>query len=176
MSYFTHVFVRYWHICQMNNTPPSPSPIVSHKQGCAIFMGKYHLRSSAVTINQNGGGRTRWVQTIADCVNTTPRLPSIFIMRLVESWDLLIVRLRKTATAGSGIKEFESRKFRRIDRNCRALLIVTAFWSQHLLIVIWMNRNCPNLMAFPSLKAMPYKLQYPKDICENPTESFIHVS
>ena len=55
--------------------------------------GRERLRSSAVTINQNGGRRTRWVQTFADCVNTAPRSPSILRReRVMGPIDFLGVR------------------------------------------------------------------------------------
>ena len=38
-----HVFVSYWHICQMNNTLLFASAIVSQKQGWAILSYEFIL-------------------------------------------------------------------------------------------------------------------------------------
>ena len=49
-----------------------------------------------------------------------------------ESWDRLIFWVWETAAAGWDIADMGKRKFRRIDRNCHGLLIVTAFQSRRL--------------------------------------------
>ena len=101
--------------------------------------GRERLRSSAVTINQNGGRRTRWVQTFADCVNMAPRSPSILrTERVMGPIDFLAW---ETAATGWDIADIGKRKFRRIDRNCHGLLIVTAFQSRRLLIVTCLNES-----------------------------------
>ena len=58
-----------------------------------------------------------------------------------ESWDRLIFWVWVTAAAGWDIADIGKRKFRRIDRNCHGLLIVTAFQSRRLLIVTCLNES-----------------------------------
>ena len=58
-----------------------------------------------------------------------------------ESWDRLIFWMWETAAARSDIADIGMRKFRRIGRNCHALLIVTAFQSRRLLIVTCLNES-----------------------------------
>ena len=58
-----------------------------------------------------------------------------------ESWDQLIFWMWETAAARSDIADIWMRKFRRIGRNCHALLIVTAYQSRRLLIVTCLNES-----------------------------------
>ena len=58
-----------------------------------------------------------------------------------QSWDRLIFWMWETAAARSDIADIGMRKFRRIGRNCHALLIVTAFQSRRLLIVTCLNES-----------------------------------
>ena len=91
------------------------------------------------TTNQNGGRRRRLVQ-ISRIVSKRHLVRHPYCT-VRESWDPLIFWVWKPTAARSNIADFRGENIRRIDRNCHALLIVTAFQSQHLLIVTCLNES-----------------------------------